>query len=64
VPDRANSRNPCTQLILPRSRGRFSYAACVVTDTSSGGRVVVLGFPLESLDDPSVGAALVALLGP
>ncbi len=38
--------------------------ACVLTDTTSGGRVVVLGFPLESLDDPTAGAALLALLGP
>lgn len=36
--------------------------ACVVTDLPSGGRVVVLGFPLESLDDPTVGVALAELL--
>ncbi len=36
--------------------------ACVETVTDGGGRVVVLGFPLESLDDPTVGAALVGLL--
>ncbi len=39
-------------------------AACVATDTPAGGRVIVVGFPLESLDDPAAGAALVALLGP
>jgi D-alanyl-D-alanine carboxypeptidase len=37
-------------------------AACIETETDSGGRVIVLGFPLESLDDPTVGAALAALL--
>jgi hypothetical protein len=41
-----------------------SCAACVTTDTPAGGRVIVVGFPLESLDDPAAGAALVALLGP
>lgn len=34
-------------------------AACISTETSSGGRVIVLGFPLESLDNPVVGAVLV-----
>ncbi len=38
-------------------------AACVLTDTSSGGRVIALGFPLEALDDPAAAAALVGLLG-
>ncbi|NUP08912.1 MAG: hypothetical protein HOW73_22925 [Polyangiaceae bacterium] len=37
--------------------------ACVLTDHDGGGRVVMMGFPLESLDDPAVGRALVALLG-
>ncbi len=38
-------------------------AACIVTNTSASGRVVVVGFPLESLDDPEAGRALVGLLG-
>ena len=36
-------------------------AACVRTATPGGGRVVALGFPLESLDDPKVGAKLAKL---
>ena len=36
-------------------------AACVRTATPGGGRVVTMGLPLESLDDPKVGAKLVAL---
>ena len=36
--------------------------ACVLSDTPSGGRVIVLGLPLESVDDPTVAAALLALL--
>lgn len=45
-----------------RYLGGQAGSACVTVETSAGGRVVTLGFPLESLDDPEVGARLVALV--
>lgn len=39
-------------------------AACVISPSAAGGKIVVLGVPLEAFDDPVLRRALVALLAP